>query len=104
MTHNVLHYINNRFVPSVGGETFDVLTPLTNDIIGQCASGQSADIDSSVLAASTAFASGVWSKMPVQERARRVRHIGDLILKYANEIAELEIEDTGIPRRQVAKG
>ncbi len=104
MPHTVLHFINNRFVPSLGGETFEILTPLTNEPIGNVASGQPADIDRAVLAASAAFASGVWSQMPIKERARRIRRIGDLILKHAAEIAELEIEDTGIPRRQITKG
>jgi 5-carboxymethyl-2-hydroxymuconic-semialdehyde dehydrogenase len=104
MPHTVLHFINNKFVPSLGGETFEILTPLTNEPIGNVASGQPEDIDRAVLAASAAFASGVWSQMPVKERARRIRLIGDLILKHAAEIAELEIEDTGIPRRQITKG
>jgi 5-carboxymethyl-2-hydroxymuconic-semialdehyde dehydrogenase len=104
MKHNILHFINNQFVPSQGGQTFEILTPLTNEVIGVCASGQPADVDRAVLAAGAAFASGVWSKMPVRERARRVRLIADLILKHAAEIAELEIEDTGIPRRQITKG
>lgn len=104
MKYTLQHYINNAFVDSLGGETFEILTPLTNEPIGMVASGQPPDIDRAVLAASAAFASGVWSQMPVKERARRVRLIGDLILKHAAEIAELEIEDTGIPRRQITKG
>ena len=104
MKHNLLHYINNQFVPSVGGETFEILTPLTNEPIGTVAGGQPADIDRAVKAARAAFESGVWSKMRIADRAKKVRLIGDLILKHAAEIAELEIEDTGIPRRQITKG
>jgi len=102
--HHVLHYINHTFVPSHGGETFEILTPLTNTVIGHCASGQPADIDVAAKAARNAFDSGVWSKMKVKDRAKKIRTIGDLILKHANTVAELEIEDTGIPRAQITKG
>ncbi|HEY3296825.1 MAG TPA: 5-carboxymethyl-2-hydroxymuconate semialdehyde dehydrogenase [bacterium] len=102
MSHRIQHFIGNRFEDSVDGGVFDVLTPLTNEVIGRCASGQPADVDRAVKAARKAFDSGVWSRMPVLERARKVRQIGDLIIKHAAEIAELEIEDTGIPRSQVS--
>ncbi len=102
--HHVKHFINNEFVDSAGGETFDILTPLTNEVIGKCASGQPADIDKAARAARSAFDSGVWSRMKHKDRAKKIRTIGDLILKHAAEIAELEIEDTGIPRRQITKG
>jgi 5-carboxymethyl-2-hydroxymuconic-semialdehyde dehydrogenase len=102
--HNVKHYINNSFVDSVNSETFDILTPLTNEVIGQCASGQPAEIDKAAKAARAAFDSGVWSRMKHKDRAKKIRTIGDLILKHANAIAELEIEDTGIPRKQITKG
>lgn len=104
MPYHVRHFIGNQFENSVGGGVFDVLTPLTNEVIGRCASGQTADVDRAVKAARAAFESGVWSRMPVAARAKKVRQIGDLILEHAAEIAELEIEDTGIPRNQIAKG
>ncbi|MCB9358222.1 MAG: 5-carboxymethyl-2-hydroxymuconate semialdehyde dehydrogenase [Calditrichaeota bacterium] len=102
--HSIHHYINNEFVSSQGGETFDILTPLTNEVIGKCASGQPGDIDKAARAARSAFDSGVWSKMKVKDRAKKIRTIGDLILKHASTVAELEIEDTGIPRAQITKG
>jgi 5-carboxymethyl-2-hydroxymuconic-semialdehyde dehydrogenase len=104
MKHNLQHYIHNKFVPSIGNETFDILTPLTNELIGRVASGQPADIDRAATSARLAFENGSWSRMPMADRARRVRLIGDLILKHSDEIAELEIEDTGIPRKQISKG
>jgi 5-carboxymethyl-2-hydroxymuconic-semialdehyde dehydrogenase len=104
MNHNLNHFINGKFVSSVGGETFEILTPLTNEVIGNCASDQPADVDRAVKAARAAFDSGIWSRMPVADRAKKIRLIGDLILGHANEIAKLEIEDTGIPRRQIMKG
>ncbi|MCC6475853.1 5-carboxymethyl-2-hydroxymuconate semialdehyde dehydrogenase [bacterium] len=102
--HNILHFIGNEFVPSESGATFEILTPISNSVIGNCASGQPADIDRAARAARAAFDSGSWSKMKVKDRAKKIRTIGDLILKHAEKIAELEIEDTGIPRAQITKG
>jgi 5-carboxymethyl-2-hydroxymuconic-semialdehyde dehydrogenase len=104
ITHHVRHYIDNRFADSQDGSTFEILTPLTNEVLGTAASGKTEDIERAVQAARSAFDRGVWSKMPVAVRAKKVRLIGDLILKHAAEIAELEIEDTGIPRRQISGG
>ena len=104
MKHHVRHFIAGKFEDSQDSGVFDILTPVTNEVIGHCASGQPADIDRAVMAARSAFDSGVWSRMPITERARKVRLIGDLILKHAAEIADLEIEDTGIPRKQISGG
>lgn len=101
MKYYTRHFINNQFLESHDGGRFDILTPATNETIGHAASGKPADIDAAVRAARMAFDSGVWSKMPAELRSRKIRHIGDLIIKHADEIAELEIIDTGIPRKQI---
>lgn len=100
----ILHYINNQFVPSTDGKTFDTLNPTTNQPITQVASGSATDIDRSVKAARKAFDEGPWPRMSPDERAKYLRKIGDLILSHADEIAEAEIEDTGIPISQIKKG
>lgn len=100
----IFHFINNKFVPSVDGKTFETLNPTTNKPITQVASGSAADIDHAVRAARTAFDEGPWPRMSAQDRARYLRTIGDLILKHADEIADTEIEDTGIPISQIKKG
>ncbi len=100
----IKHYIDNEFVPSADGSTFDTLNPTTNQPITQVASGSAAEIDRAVRAARKAFDEGPWPRMTPDERARYLRTIGDLILRHANEIAETEIEDTGIPRSQITKG
>ncbi len=98
------HYINNEFVPSVDGKTFDTLNPMTNQPITQVASGSATDVDRAVKAARKAFDEGPWPQMSAEERGKYLRRIGDLIEKRSNEIAESEIEDTGIPVSQIKKG
>ena len=98
-----LHYIDDHFLPSADGQVFETLTPTTNKPLGQVAAGGSQEIDRAVKAARKAFDLGPWPKMPTQERRRYLRRIGELIEKNANEIAETEIDDTGIPANQVTK-
>ncbi|MBI3005165.1 MAG: 5-carboxymethyl-2-hydroxymuconate semialdehyde dehydrogenase [Ignavibacteriales bacterium] len=100
----VQHFIDNKFVPSADGKTFDTLNPSTNKAITQVASGNAADVDRAVKAARKAFDEGHWPKMAAQERGKYLRRIGELIEKRADEIAELEIDDTGIPISQIKKG
>jgi 5-carboxymethyl-2-hydroxymuconic-semialdehyde dehydrogenase len=98
------HFINNNFVPAADGKTFDTLNPATNEPITQVASGSAEDIDRAVKAARKAFDEGPWPRMSAEERGKYLRKIGDLILTHADEIAEAEIEDTGIPISQIKKG
>lgn len=100
----ILHYINNAFVPPEKGGTFETLNPATNKPITQVASGTAEDIDRAVQAARTAFDKGPWPRMTAKERGAHLRRVGELIESKANEIAEVEIEDTGIPSGQIKKG
>ena len=100
----VLHFINNRFVPPLEGETFETLNPATNQPITAVASGSAADVDAAVAAARKAFDEGPWPRMKAEERAAALRRIGELIEKHADEIADIEIMDSGVPASQIKKG
>ena len=100
----IKHFIDNEFVPSAAGKTFETLNPTTNKPITSVASGESSDIDRAVKAARKAFDSGPWPRMAAEERAKYLQRIGQLIEKHADAIAEAEIEDTGIPIAQIKKG
>lgn len=43
-----LHFINNDYVPSIGGETLEVTNPTTETPAGNAASAQVADVDLAV--------------------------------------------------------
>lgn len=98
------HFIDNAFVPSLDGETFETLNPANNKPITEVASGTVQDADRAVKAARQAFDEGPWPRLSAEERARALRRIGDLIEKHADEIADVEIEDTGVPTGQIKKG
>ncbi|MFI3188811.1 betaine-aldehyde dehydrogenase [Crenothrix sp. D3] len=89
--------INGAWVAAVSGKTFEVINPATAEVIAHVAEGDAADIDKAVKAARQALESKVWSGMSPSERGKLIWRIGDLILKYADELAELESLDNGKP-------
>lgn len=99
----IRHYIDGKFVDSVGGETFDVLDPVTNKTYIQASAGQKADIDLAVEAATRAFKEGPWPNMLPRERSRVMHKIADIVESRDQRLAELESFDSGLPITQ-AKG
>ena len=99
----IQHYINGEFVDSIGGETFEVLDPVTNTAYTTAAAGQKADIDAAVAAATEAFKNGPWPKMKPRERANVLYKIADAVVAQQDRLAEMETFDSGLPITQ-AKG
>jgi len=89
--------INGRWESSVSGKTIPVMNPATGEVIAHTAEGDKADIDKAVKAARAALESKAWPNMTPSDRGKLVWRIGDLILKYADELAELEALDNGKP-------
>ncbi|SEE37267.1 5-carboxymethyl-2-hydroxymuconic-semialdehyde dehydrogenase [Arthrobacter alpinus] len=97
---NIQHYIDGKFVDSAGGETFDVLDPVTNCNYATAAAGQKADVDLAVAAASKAFTDGPWPRLTPRERARVLNKIADAVEAQEVRLAELESFDSGLPITQ----
>jgi phenylacetaldehyde dehydrogenase len=89
--------IDGRWEHAVSGKTFPVTNPATAEIIAYAAEGDKADIDKAVISARRALESKAWGGITPSERGKLVWRIGDLILKYADELAELEALDNGKP-------
>jgi len=96
----VNHMIGGVEVPSKSGRTFASIDPSTGQEIAQVAFGEAEDVDAAVLAAKTAFRSGVWARMAPGERARIMRQIGERIRDQADVIGAVESRDTGKPLGQ----
>ena len=94
------HFIGGQWVDSIGGETFDVLDPVSNQNYATCAAGQKADIDRAVAAAKQAFDSGPWPRLKPRDRFRVLNRIADLVEERDARLAELETFDTGLPITQ----
>ena len=90
-------FINGEWVSAVSGKTFDVINPATAEVIAHVAEGDKADVDKAVKAARQALESKGWATMSPADRGKLLWRIGDLILYYADELAELESLDNGKP-------
>jgi phenylacetaldehyde dehydrogenase len=89
--------IDGKWVPAASGKTFEVFNPADGSVVARVPDSEGEDIRRAVRAARRAF-EGPWSKITPSERGRLVWRVGDLILKYADELAELESIDNGKPR------
>jgi aldehyde dehydrogenase (NAD+) len=90
-------FIDGKWRDAISGKTFPTINPATEEVIKEVAEGDEGDIDLAVKAARKAFEEGPWSTMAAADRGKLLWKIGDLIMKYADELAELETLDTGKP-------
>ncbi|MDG1274695.1 MAG: NAD-dependent succinate-semialdehyde dehydrogenase [Alphaproteobacteria bacterium] len=94
-------YIDGKWRPAVTGDTLDVINPATEEVIGQVARAQHADLDEALEAADKAFAS--WKKTTPLDRYRILRKAADLLRERASMIAEVMTTEQGKPLAE-AKG
>ena len=91
--------INNKWVDSVSGKTFETLNPATGEPLAKVAEADAADVDLAVKAARKAFHSkSPWRRMSASERGKLISRLADLMEKNADELATLESLDNGKPR------
>ena len=90
------HWINGKNV--AGSEYFHTTNPASGEVLAEVASGGEAEIHQAVAAAKEAFPK--WANLPMKERARLMRRLGDLIDQNVPEIAAMETADTGLPIHQ----
>jgi phenylacetaldehyde dehydrogenase len=89
--------IDGKWVPAVSGKAFDTYDPGTGRVIARVAEGDAADIDKAVTAARKAFDGGPWGKLTPSDRGRMIWKIADLMESNAEEFAELESLNNGMP-------
>ena len=91
--------INNKWVDSVSGKTFETHNPATGDLLASVAEADAADVDLAVKAARKAFhAKSLWRRMSASDRGKLLNKLADLIEENADELALLESIDNGKPR------
>lgn len=90
-------FIDGGWVAGSSGERRAVIDPATGRPHASVVEGDAADVDRAVASAREAFESGPWRKMKPKERAAIIYRIGELIDKYGDELAELDVLDEGSP-------
>lgn len=97
-------FIDGRFVEAMSGARSDIYDPATRSVISNVAEAGQEDVNAAVNAARKAFDNGPWSHISTNERANILWRLGELIDKYAVEIAELDTLNEGSPYPVVKNG
>lgn len=97
---NARLFIDGEYVDALSGETFESINPATNEKLALVANGSEQDAKRAIQSAKTAYDSGVWSRMPVEERSDILCKMADLIMKNVDELAMVETLDVGKPIKE----
>jgi betaine-aldehyde dehydrogenase len=92
-------FIGGEFVKPEGGGVIDVISPHSEDVIGQVPDASPADIDKAVDAARNAFDHGPWPTMPVEERAAALSRLSAALQARGPQIADVISAQNGSPKQ-----
>jgi betaine-aldehyde dehydrogenase len=87
--------IGGEWVPSTSGQTTEVRSPATGQVVGRVAKGTEADVDRAVAAAREAFTDARWRGKWVPERSAILHKLADLIEADMEHLVALEVAQTG---------
>ena len=88
-------FIGGEWVKPSSSETFTVVSPYTEEVLGTAPAAQEADIDAAVAAARDAVENGPWARMSGVERAEGMRRLHDVFIAKSNDLAELITAEVG---------
>ncbi|WP_197687465.1 betaine-aldehyde dehydrogenase [Vibrio sp. qd031] len=91
-------FIDGQFVSNQSGECFDVINPATNQVIYRVEEADDDVLQQAISSSKRAFA--LWSNMSAIQRARILRKAADLLRERNDELAVIEVNDTGKPLQE----
>jgi len=86
-------FIDGKWQVSTNKETYDVINPATEEIIGKASKASPADVDKALKSAEKGFQ--VWKKIKPWERSKIIRKIADEIRKKSKVFAKWMTLETG---------
>src|SRR5262249_32934941 len=90
-------YIDGAWVASTSDEVIDVINPATEQLVGQIASGNKADVDRAVVAARSTFR--MFSKTTRQERTDLLNSVLSAYVGRRQDLADALVEELGAPAK-----
>src|ERR1700693_687327 len=90
-------FIGGQLVSGRSTRAIDVYNPATGQVIAEANAAPPEDVDTAVAAAKQAHERGEWRSTNIHDRANTLWQLGDRIMARANELAELEVRDNGMP-------
>jgi betaine-aldehyde dehydrogenase len=91
----ILNVIDGRPVPATGDVRRELVDPTSGDVCGFAAESTPADVDAAVTAARSAFDG--WRRTTPAARSALLLAAADVLDAHADELAALEVSDTGKP-------
>ena len=95
MYNNFGQFINGKWQPSEKKETYNVINPATEEIIGKASKAGQSDVEAALLSAEKGFQ--IWKKTSPWERSNIIRKIADLIRKKKEILAKWLTIEVGKP-------
>ena len=89
------NFINGESVDAVDGQSTDLVDPTTGAVFGSAPLSGAQDVDRAYRAASAAFEG--WRDSTPSQRQRALLTIADVIESHAEELVEIESQNTGKP-------
>ena len=94
------NYIHGRYLANATGETFEVVNPATGEVSYLVEVADEKIQQAAIESAKTGFAT--WSKMTPMERSRILLKAVALLREHNDELAAVEVEDTGKPWQEAS--
>lgn len=91
-------YIHGQHVEATSGETFTSYNPATGKALAEVDQASQADLERAIASAKEGFA--IWSEMTAKERSRILLKAVALLRSRNDELARLEVLDTGKPLQE----
>lgn len=88
-------YINGTLRSATSGERFDTYNPATGEVIARLQHASANDVEQAITSAKQGFA--IWSRMTATERSRILLKAVKILRERNDELAVLEVLDTGKP-------
>jgi aldehyde dehydrogenase (NAD+) len=88
-------YIGGQWVRPASAERFGVVSPSTEEVVGEVPVTKPADIDRATAAARAAFENGPWPEMTPAERADVLARVAELLRKREDDIAAVTTDEMG---------
>jgi betaine-aldehyde dehydrogenase len=92
----ITNFIHGQRVAAASGETSDLVDPSTGEVYATAALSREADVDAAFQDSARAFES--WSQTTPSERQRALLRIADAIEERADELVDVESQNTGKPK------
>ena len=97
MSQEISNFIHGKRVAAAGGETTELIDPSTGEVYTTAPLSREADVDAAFQDSARAFES--WRTTTPSERQRALLRIADAFEERAEELVEIETQNTGKPRQ-----